>query len=255
MHRHRLLYVALAVSLLCAAPVAAGIGSGIVGAIGECLRGVDGGDTGTLQGNADTVDWFHASDVRTPDTLLALDGAGHFQVAVFADNSIPGGKLVPGAVTAGRLGNNSVTTGKISDGQVMAADLAAGAVTQSKIANNSVTNTKIKNGTILGEDLGIPVLMGGSRNGYLIGCFNSNTGTSTSGITGFSTATSGYTRGVVGACQSPDGKGLYGVSKSTTGYTYGVYGEAKSENGYGVYGYASHTSGFTHGVLGYIQST
>jgi hypothetical protein len=206
-----------------------------------------GGSAGLAQ-NADTVDGFDAYSTPHANALLALNGSARMSGAVIADNSMPGSRLVPGAVTAGRLGNNSVTTDKISDGQVMSADLAAGAVTQSKIANNSVTNTKIKNGTILGEDLGIPLLIGGSRDGYLIGCFNGSTSSSASGITGYSTATSGHTRGVVGACNSPSGKGVYGVAKATSGTGYGVYGETASLGGIAIYG--ENTANSNYGYIG-----
>lgn len=229
---------------MCAIGAGASVGLGLAGAVSECLQPAGSGDVGALQGNADTVDWFHASGTPKANTLLALDGAKHFPVSVIPDNSIPGGKLAYGAVTAGRLRDGAVTTGK----------LAFGAVTAGRLANDSVTSRKITNHAIRGEDVGIPLLMGGSRNGYLIGCFNSNTGDSTSGITGYSTATTGNTRGVVGACKSPTGKGVYGVATSSTGWNYGVYGTSNSSSGRGVYGYASAASGTTYGVAGETDS-
>jgi hypothetical protein len=266
-----------------------------------------------LAQDADTVDGFDAYSTPHANALLALNGSARMSGSVIADNSIPGSRLVPGAVTAGRLGNNSVTTDKISDGQVMSADLAAGAVTRTKIANsavtttriadqavtggklaygavtagrladNSVTTSKIADGAVRGEDVGIPLLIGGNRDGYLIGCFNSSCSSASSGITGYSLGTFGYTRGVVGACQSPAGTGVYGVAKAATGGCVGVYGESQSTYGFGVYGYASSSSpsgtcqgvyarvdagngsavfglataasGQTHGVYGYSSST
>jgi hypothetical protein len=179
-----------------------------------------------LAQNADTVDGFDAYGTPHANALLALDSSKHFPISVIPDNSIPGGKLAYGAVTAGRLANNSVTSGKIT------------------------------NGTIQGEDVGIPLIMGGSRDGYLIGCFNGSTGSSATGVCGYSTAASGYTRGVVGACQSVSGKGVYGVAKATSGANYGVYGETYSGSSYAVYGknnYGSNWGGiatFLYGVYG-----
>jgi hypothetical protein len=219
-----------------------------------------------LAQNADTVDGFDAYSTPHANALLALNGSARMSGAVIANNSIPGSRLVPGAVTAGRLGNNSVTTDKISDGQVMSDDLAAGAVTRTKIANgavtttriadqavtggklaygavtagrlanNSVSTSKIIDGAVRGEDVHVPLLVGGSRDGYLIGCFNGSSGSSSSGITGYSTAASGSTRGVVGACNSPSGKGVHGLAKSTSGENFGVYGETASADGGAVYG-------------------
>jgi hypothetical protein len=244
--------------------------------------------------NADTVDGFDAYSIPHANALLALNASARMSGAVIADNSIPGSRLVPGAVTAGRLGNNSVTTDKISDGQVMSADLAAGAVTRTKIANgavtttriadqavtggklaygavtagrladNSVSSSKIIDGAIMGEDVHIPLLVGGSRDGYLIGCFNGSSGGSTSGITGYSTAASGNTRGVVGASSSTSGKGVYGVATATSGSTFGVYGDASASNsGYGLYGVGGYigaylrsyrTSGAAYGLYARTDS-
>ncbi|GAG23395.1 unnamed protein product, partial [marine sediment metagenome] len=72
-----------------------------------------------------------------------------------------GSRLVPGAVTAGRLGNNSVTTEKISDGQVMSGDLAAGAVTRTKIANGAVTTTRIADQAVTGAKLAFGAVTAG----------------------------------------------------------------------------------------------
>lgn len=102
-------------------------------------------------------------------------------------------------------------------------------------------------------DLGtlqVPLVRSGNRNGYIIAGYNSNTGSSTSALFGYSTGTAGYTRGVVGACESPGGKAVYGVSKATSGYTYGIYGQARSTSGRGVYGEATATSGSPVGVKG-----
>jgi hypothetical protein len=213
----------LAGSLLCCAVVGAPFGFGLSGAVNPYLQGGGLGNAGRGI-DADTVDGFHASGTPQANTLLALDGSMHFPVSVIPNNSITGGKLAFGAVTAGRLADNSVTT------------------------------TKIVNGAIRGEDVGIPLLMGGSRDGYLIGCFNSDSGSSASGICGYSMAASGPTRGVVGASNSTAGKGVYGVAKAASGLAYGVYGEANSTSGTGVFGYATAASGYTTGLYGRADS-
>jgi hypothetical protein len=212
---------------------------------------------GALAQNADTVDWFDAYDTPTANALLALDGSAQFPISVIPDNSIPGSKLVPGAVTAGRLGNNSVTTDKISDGQVMEADLAAGSVTSSKIANDSVSYVKITNGTVRGEDMYVPLSMSGSRLGGIIVATNSRNWSlfqaSPKGVYGEATGT-GSTYGVYGKSAGSTGTGVFGYASSSSGATTGVYGSNYSSSGRGVYGYASSNSGTTYGVKGHVNS-
>jgi hypothetical protein len=188
--------------------------------------------------NADTVDGFDAYATPHSNALLALDGSKHFPISVIPDNSIPGGKLAYGAVTAGRLRDGAVTTSK----------LALGAVTAGRLADNSVTSSKITNGAIRGEDVGTPLVIGASKSGYLVGCFNSSSTDGATGICGYDLATSGQTRGVVGACQSPAGKGVHGIAKATTGTCLGVYGETASRDGIGVFG--NNTSEHNRGYLG-----
>jgi hypothetical protein len=62
--------------------------------------------------------------------------------------------LEPGSVTVGRLGADSVTSGKILDGEVQTADVALGAVIRDRLGQNSVGTGKIINGDVKNEDLG-----------------------------------------------------------------------------------------------------
>jgi hypothetical protein len=210
-----------------------------------------------LAQDADTVDGFDAYSTPHANALLALDGSARFPGDAIANDSIPGSRLVPGAVTAGRLGNNSVTTDKITDGQVMEADLAAGAVTSSKIANDSVSHVKITNGTILGEDIDIPLSMSGSSSsGGIIRATNTANSFlkyTAKGLYGEATGT-GTTYGVYGKSTSTSGRGAMGYADASTGGTIGVYGYASSNAGTGVYGYCASTSGTTYGIKGYARS-
>jgi hypothetical protein len=254
MHRYGLLLLgmALAASGCAAAP----LGFGLSAAIDEYLQQPGGGGMRTLQGDADTVDGFDAYSTPHANALLALNGSKHFPVSVIADNSIPGGKLVPGAVTAGRLGNNSVTTEKITDGQVTSDDLAAGAVVRTKIANgvvttgklapgavtagrladNSVTDTKIVDGAVHSEHISLPLNLSSDQSGsYIIRAHNASSSNSSRALYGYCSASSGWTYGVHGLVKSSVGKGVYGQALGTSGVNYGVYGRSDSPTGYGVY--------------------
>jgi hypothetical protein len=60
-----------------------------------------------------------------------------------ADNSVTSAKIVDGTVVAADLASNSVTSAKITDATVAAADLAANAVTTDKINTGAVIGSKI----------------------------------------------------------------------------------------------------------------
>ena len=83
----------------------------------------------------------------------------------------------------------------------------------------------------------------------------SNTLSSSSAITGTSTATTYQTIGVKGISTSSQGNGVSGFAISLSGYTNGVYGVSSSTTGTGVYGYADAASGVTMGVRGVTRST
>lgn len=86
----------------------------------------------------------------------------------------------------------------------------------------------------------------------------SNSGTNqVAAITGHATATSGFTRGVIGQSDSPNGRGVQGYASGETGQNYGVAGFTDSSDGgaAGVYGGASSTTGATSAVMGWNVST
>lgn len=60
--------------------------------------------------------------------------------------------------------------------------------------------------------------------------------------------------GVDGWNASTSGRGVSGWASASNGYTYGVYGESASTNGRGVYGLATATSGSAIGVYGVTGS-
>ncbi|MDI6804519.1 MAG: hypothetical protein QME58_11860 [Bacteroidota bacterium] len=80
-----------------------------------------------------------------------------------ADNAVTSVKILDGTVAAADLATNSVTTVKIADnavtsvkildGTIAAADLASNSVTTVKIADNAVTSAKIVDGTVTTADL------------------------------------------------------------------------------------------------------
>jgi hypothetical protein len=74
------------------------------------------------------------------------------------------------------------------------------------------------------------------------------------GVWGWATATTGWTRGVIGTNSSPSGGGVVGAAYAPTGQTYGVMGESSSVAGMGVYGLAAATTGVNYGVYGVSSS-
>jgi hypothetical protein len=62
------------------------------------------------------------------------------------------------------------------------------------------------------------------------------------GLSGFATATTGFTSGVVGSIQSPDGVGVYGQAYATNGFAIGVRGDTFSPAGIAVWGYSTSTA-------------
>jgi hypothetical protein len=73
-------------------------------------------------------------------------------------------------------------------------------------------------------------------------------------IYGFSKATEGWSNGVVGGTDSPEGGGVVGYSHVTTGSPVGVQGDVWAPEGKGVAGYNHATTGWAPGVLGESHS-
>ena len=120
-----------------------------------------------------------------------------------ANGAVLEANIATGAVTNAKLGANSVTKGKIKDGDITTDKLATGAVTKTKIADgsieeskiavNAVTSDKIADGNIIASKLGIKSVLTsalddgavtsdkiaiGAKNPYIITWFpNEGTGT------------------------------------------------------------------------------
>ena len=69
------------------------------------------------------------------------------------DNSVTSAKIVDGAISAADLADASITTAKILDGTIVTADLANSTVTSAKIGDGNVTSAKIADGTITNADV------------------------------------------------------------------------------------------------------
>ena len=70
-----------------------------------------------------------------------------------ADNSVGSSKIMDGTVTTEDLGSSSVTSAKIADGTIVTADLADQTVSTAKLGNLAVSAEKIQNGAILTDKL------------------------------------------------------------------------------------------------------
>ena len=70
-----------------------------------------------------------------------------------ADNSIGSSKIMDGTVITEDLGSSSVTSAKIADGAIVTADLADQTVSTAKLGNLAVSAEKIQNGAILTDKL------------------------------------------------------------------------------------------------------
>jgi hypothetical protein len=68
-----------------------------------------------------------------------------------------------GRVLNGMLADNSVTSNKIADGEVMTADIADANVTNAKLADNAVTSVKISDGTIVNADINAAAAIDASK--------------------------------------------------------------------------------------------
>lgn len=70
-----------------------------------------------------------------------------------ADNSVGSSKIMDGTVVTEDLGSSSVTSAKIADGAIVTADLADQTVSTAKLGNLAVSAEKIQNGAILTDKL------------------------------------------------------------------------------------------------------
>jgi hypothetical protein len=82
---------------------------------------------------------------------------------------------------------------------------------------------------------------------------NSNVANGSTGIFGWSNATSGFTRGIYGRADSTVGTGVEGLANATTGLNEGVAGRTRSPEGVGVFGTILGSTGV--GVWGETPET
>lgn len=132
--------------------------------------------------------------------------------------------------------DNSITTTKIANGEVQAADIGSGAVGSSEIANNSVTSDHIVDGTITNADISSGADIASSKINGLPGIEYTGPGTSQTWTSGqyetktmatitMTIPTSGYVLLIHSGCATFAGQGrrMYaGVGTSTSTTTYDV---------------------------------
>ena len=68
--------------------------------------------------------------------------------ARIVDGNVTGADIADGAVTASKLGANSVSSANVIDGTIGPPDLADGGVTGSKLADGSVSTAKLADGSV-----------------------------------------------------------------------------------------------------------
>ncbi|BCW94634.1 MAG: hypothetical protein WHS44_11220 [Fimbriimonadales bacterium] len=93
-----------------------------------------------------------------------------------------------------------------------------------------------------------------ATSGFTYGVYGLSDSPNGTGVFGGATATTGATYGVYGLSASPSGAGVYGWATTTSGSSLGVYGRSDSPEGRGVFGWTTATSGFTYGVFGQSRS-
>ena len=93
-----------------------------------------------------------------------------------------------------------------------------------------------------------------ATSGGALGVAGVTSGTTGAGVLGEASSTSGNPWGVLGKSYASSGTGAQGEALSTTGTTYGVQGNSASPAGTGVQGTASSTTGDTFGVVGVVSS-
>lgn len=99
---------------------------------------------------------LNASNAGTiPNNSVTSDKIkdGNVLESDLADNSVGSSKIMDGTVITEDLGSSSVTSAKIADGTIVTADLADQTVATAKLGNQAVSAEKIQNGAILTDKL------------------------------------------------------------------------------------------------------
>ena len=98
--------------------------------------------------------WQTLAGSLPPSGAAGGDLTGTYPNPSIATGAVTSAKIMDGTIAAADLGTSSVDTNKILDGTIAAADLGGSSVTNAKLADGAVTSTKILDGTIAAVDLG-----------------------------------------------------------------------------------------------------
>ncbi|MFH2105052.1 MAG: hypothetical protein ABII72_02330, partial [Parcubacteria group bacterium] len=106
-----------------------------------------------------------------------------------ASNAVTSAKITDGTIVAGDIANNAVTSAKINDGTIVAGDIANNAVTSAKILDGTIASGDIANDTIDFDKIVDSPNLDADLNIESAALFVGNTGGSYAGRVGIGTAT------------------------------------------------------------------
>ena len=110
--------------------------------------------------------------------------------APIADNAVTSAKILDGTIAAADLGPNSVNSTHIVNGQVLNADLGANAVDSSKVLDGSLVGADLANNTVTSAQLADAVALGGAATVGQLDVYKTTAGGPA--ISLFGTGTGGY---------------------------------------------------------------
>lgn len=106
------------------------------------------GASGAIEFYANSPDEYEIEIEDTVAPSRISDQSFLWTAASFADNSIPGAKIIDLSIVSGKLADNSIPTAKLADDAVTAAKILAAAVGTPELADNAVTSAKIVNDAV-----------------------------------------------------------------------------------------------------------
>jgi hypothetical protein len=118
----------------------------LIVSVGGVIQNPDTAYTITSSGSVLTFDEAPAADLEVFVVYLGLQ----VLVGTVGDDTVTTVKLTANAVTTAKLATNAVTTGILADNAVTSAKLANGAVLGSKLASNAVIGKAIAASIIFG---------------------------------------------------------------------------------------------------------